>query len=255
MDAWRFEISLLVLKKNFSRESCAHWACHVAAMWNGHVILNSVLIPYLYLCFLICGYSNCINKPNINPTDPEEALNLTNIISSNEILENGVSTSLASGTKPATNTIKKKFLWRRLLYFPNGTESFNPVMIQIILSGDVHPQPGPNSKQKQNSRPGKIQRKITQLRTWLANMQVRASRLLIWIFALWSLANTVFYYNIPLKIMTLIFLLYQRLGSTRRLIIKPCRFLDLYSSAKIGENINLVAALPCTSETHSKRHF
>ena len=27
-------------------------------------------------------------------------------------------------------------------------------MIQIILSGDVHPQPGPNSKQKQNSRPG-----------------------------------------------------------------------------------------------------
>ena len=27
-------------------------------------------------------------------------------------------------------------------------------MIQIILSGDVHPQPGPNSKQMQNSRPG-----------------------------------------------------------------------------------------------------
>ena len=124
-------------------------------MWNGHVILSSVLIPYLYLCFLICGYSNCINKPKINLSDPEDALNLTNIVSSNEILENGVSTSFASGTKAATNTIKRKFLrLRRLLYFPNGTESFNPVMIQIILSGDVHPQPGPNSKQKQNSRPG-----------------------------------------------------------------------------------------------------
>ena len=103
--------------------------------------------------------------------------------------------------------------------------------------------------------PGKIQRKITQLRPWLANMQIRASRLLIWIFALWSLANTVFLYNIPSKIMTLTYLLYQRLGLTRRLIIKPCRFLDLYSSAKIGENVKLVAALPCTSETHSKRHF
>ena len=27
-------------------------------------------------------------------------------------------------------------------------------MIEIILSGDIHPQSGPNSKQKQNSRPG-----------------------------------------------------------------------------------------------------
>lgn len=123
-------------------------------MWNGHVILSSVLIPYLYPCFLICGYSNCINKPKINRAHPEEALNLTNIVSSNEILENGVSTSFASGTKATTNTIKKKFLRRRLLYFPNGIKSFNPVMIQIILSSDVHPQPGLDSKQKQNSRPG-----------------------------------------------------------------------------------------------------
>ena len=223
-------------------------------MWNGHVILSSVLIPYLYLCFLICGYSNCINKPKINPADPEEALNLTNIVSSNEILENGVSTSFASGTKAATNTIKKKFLRRRLLYFPNRTESFNPVMIQIILSGDVHPQPGPNSRQKQNSRPGQDPEENHSTASVAANMQIRASRLLIWIFALWSLANTVFFYNILSKIITSIYLLYQRLGSTRRLIIKPCRFLDLYSFAKIGENINLVAALPCTSETHSKRH-
>ena len=56
---------------------------------------------------------------------------------------------VASGTKVATCTIKR----RRLLYFPQGTESFNPVMIQIIVSADVHPYPGPNSKQKRNSRP------------------------------------------------------------------------------------------------------
>ena len=48
---------------------------------------------------------------------------------------------------------KLRFLRRRLLYFPQGTESFNPVMIQIILSADVHPHPGPYSKQKRNSRP------------------------------------------------------------------------------------------------------
>ena len=142
-------------------------------MRKGHVILSSVL------CFLICGYSNCIKKSKINPADPEEALNLTNIVSSHGILENEVSTSFAVGTKAATNTIKKKFLQRRLLYFPNGIESFNPVMIQIILSGDVHPQPGPDSKQSKILGPGKIQRKITQLRPWSANLQIRASRLLI----------------------------------------------------------------------------
>ena len=49
---------------------------------------------------------------------------------------------------------KRKFLRRRLLYSSNGSQSFNPVIIQIILSGDVHPHPRPNSKQKQNSRSG-----------------------------------------------------------------------------------------------------
>ena len=75
-------------------------------------------------------------------------------MSGQEVLENGVSTSFALGTKITTCTIKRKFLRRRLLYFPNGTESFNPVMSQIILSGDVHPHPGPNLNQKQNSHPG-----------------------------------------------------------------------------------------------------
>ena len=44
---------------------------------------------------------------------------------------------------------KIRFLRRRVLYFPEGTESFNPVMIEIILCADVHPHRGPNSKQKQ----------------------------------------------------------------------------------------------------------
>lgn len=37
---------------------------------------------------------------------------------------------------------------------PNGPESFNPVIIQTILTGDVYPQSGPNLKQKRKSRPG-----------------------------------------------------------------------------------------------------
>lgn len=36
------------------------------------------------------------------------------------------------------------FLGRLLLYSCNGTSSFNPSVIRIILGGDVHPQPGPS---------------------------------------------------------------------------------------------------------------
>ena len=37
-----------------------------------------------------------------------------------------------------------RFLGRRLLYFCNGTTSFNPSVIRILIRGDIHPQPGPN---------------------------------------------------------------------------------------------------------------
>ena len=37
--------------------------------------------------------------------------------------------------------------------------------------------------------------------------------------------------------------------------VKLCRFRDLHSSAKTGENINPVATLQYISEIHSKRHF
>ena len=40
--------------------------------------------------------------------------------------------------------------WKSLSLYHH---QFNPVMIQIILSADVHPHRGPNSKQKQNSWP------------------------------------------------------------------------------------------------------
>ena len=123
-------------------------------MLNGHVVVSSVLILYLYLCFLIGGLSNCANNPKINSADFVEVFDPESIFSSQGILKNGVSSTFPSGTKVATCTSKRKFLRRRLLYSSNGSQSFNPVIIQIILSGDVHSHPGPDSKQKQNSRSG-----------------------------------------------------------------------------------------------------
>ena len=43
-----------------------------------------------------------------------------------------------------TRMKRKRFLRRRLPYSANGTASFNPSILVNILSGDIHPQPGPN---------------------------------------------------------------------------------------------------------------
>ena len=47
----------------------------------------------------------------------------------------------------------KRYLRRRLLYSANGTASFNPSILENILSGDIHPQPGPNSTPNSTSTP------------------------------------------------------------------------------------------------------
>ncbi|KAK2570084.1 hypothetical protein P5673_004829, partial [Acropora cervicornis] len=39
---------------------------------------------------------------------------------------------------------RKRFLRRRIPYSANRTASFNPSILVNILSGDIHPQPGPN---------------------------------------------------------------------------------------------------------------
>lgn len=55
----------------------------------------------------------------------------------------------------------KKFLRRRLCYQANSTASFNPCILTLELSGDIHPQPGPNTIIGQCSR--NSQRKLSFL--------------------------------------------------------------------------------------------
>ena len=45
----------------------------------------------------------------------------------------------------ATRIQPKRFLGRRHLYSANVPASFNPSILEISLSGDIHPQPGPNT--------------------------------------------------------------------------------------------------------------
>lgn len=43
--------------------------------------------------------------------------------------------------------IRKKFLKHRVIYTRNGTSSFNPELLVLKRSGDIHPNPGPNTTQ------------------------------------------------------------------------------------------------------------
>ena len=54
------------------------------------------------------------------------------------------------GSDIAIVSFRRRFFGRRLLYSSNGTSSFNPSTLQLILSGDIHPHPGPGSRKYQS---------------------------------------------------------------------------------------------------------
>ena len=58
----------------------------------------------------------------------------------------GNGNNMRSHTFPGPQCIRMKFLRSRLPYSSNRTASFNPLVLVIAMSGDVHPQPGPESE-------------------------------------------------------------------------------------------------------------
>lgn len=50
----------------------------------------------------------------------------------------------------AIMSFRRRFVRRRPLYSSNGTSSLIPLTLQIILSGVIHPQPGPTLRKSQN---------------------------------------------------------------------------------------------------------
>ena len=45
----------------------------------------------------------------------------------------------------STRCLRKKFLTRRIAFYPNTTATFNPSLDLLICCGDVHPMPGPRA--------------------------------------------------------------------------------------------------------------
>ena len=51
----------------------------------------------------------------------------------------------ATNCKYSLTVTRRRFLQNRNAYYPNGTASYNPSIIKLELSGDVHPMPGPTA--------------------------------------------------------------------------------------------------------------
>ena len=58
--------------------------------------------------------------------------------------------------------LRRRFSKGRVLYTTNCSSSFNPFLLTITLSGDVHPQPGPENN---NIRPKKARQRSTRNNT------------------------------------------------------------------------------------------
>ena len=73
-----------------------------------------------------------------------------------------VSFNLSTGVYLGRCTfLRRRFSKGRVLYTTSSSSSFNPILLTITLSGDVHPQPGPGPENN-NMRPKKAQQRSTR---------------------------------------------------------------------------------------------
>ena len=86
-----------------------------------------------------------------------------------------VSFNLSTGVYSGRCTfLRRRFSKGRVLYTTNCSSSFNPFLLTITLSGDVHPQPR-LGQENNNMRPKKAQQRSTRNVT-VAHLNVRSIR-------------------------------------------------------------------------------
>ena len=152
-----------------------------------------------------------------------------------------------SGSNFAT-LFKRRFFRRRLFYSSNGTSSFNPMTLQIILSGDIHPQPGPALQKYQNAQFGRERRGTES--TMTINQHANQSNIKIAHLNIRSLKFREHFILLQHTIEEHKFDIFT--GWIHRWIVALCKYLAFNSSVRIVAITNLVAALAYTSEILSK---
>lgn len=108
------------------------------------------IFRYIVLTFLLCGLNV---SPLLDETRGFELRRLSNFHGSNVLLvATWTTNSHFISIQPYSH---KKFLKRRIIYARNGTATFNPELLVLSLSGDVHPNPGPTTPQTDIAKSGK----------------------------------------------------------------------------------------------------
>jgi len=140
-------------------------------MVDGQMFSRSVILMLL-LCYATCqyniiqgqrfgnGYSPYLSSKR-GCTGGTDAVSGKHLISpwtiggshfENEQQEESLERSIKLEKLPSRANYKHSFIWTqskflqcRSAYYPNGMASYNPSMIKLELSGDIHPMPGPTT--------------------------------------------------------------------------------------------------------------
>jgi len=140
-------------------------------MVDGQMFSCSVILMFL-LCYATCqyniiqgqrfgnGYSPYLSSKR-GCTGGTDAVSGKHLISpwtiggshfENEQQEESLERSIKLEKLPSRANYKHCFIWTqskflqcRSAYYPNGMASYNPSMIKLELSGDIHPMPGPTT--------------------------------------------------------------------------------------------------------------
>lgn len=142
---------------SFRRRLYKHRACHFIAcssMASSHAVFSS-------LFFVLFGLFNQTSNAFYNSTsDARIQAKIWHGFhqGGNAIHDNEATLPYCHSGSNFATLFKRRFFRRRLFYSSNGTSSFNPMTLQIILSGDIHPQPGPALQKYQNAQFGRERR-------------------------------------------------------------------------------------------------
>ena len=139
------------------------------------VIKMAVRTPTLGLLFVALSYSWLCGYNSFSGCS--QFLNDTHHLNNQQknFKSSDVSFNLSTGVYSGRCTfLRRRFSKGRVLYTTNCSSSFNPILLTITLSGDVHPQPrlGPENN---NMRPKKAQQRSTRNVT-VAHLNVRSIR-------------------------------------------------------------------------------
>ena len=133
---------------------------------------TSFISPFIIIAFVFFLRSYLLEVPKFD-TQASKYWSDKFLVSETRSFTLGFKVSL-----PGADTwhIRRRFSNARVPYSTNNPASFNPSLRSIILSGDVHPPPGPETMRDNARKSTKLSKKNFKSKVAIAHLNVRSLR-------------------------------------------------------------------------------